>query len=88
MPEGRTSSILIVASLAALGAFSALVTMFSNVSALEFSFDPNGGYPLSSQNFTLPVLLIGLVSLGGIFIIAGERKKAKGIWFTNKENLR
>lgn len=89
MPQQRSLHVIkVLVSLAALGAFSAMVTMFSNASALQFSFDPNGGYVLAQQNYALPALLIGLVSLGGIFVAAGERKKAKGIWFSNRERLR
>ena len=60
----------------------------TNVYALQFSFNPSTAESLKSSNFELPGALIGIASLIGALLIITERKKAKGIWFSNSERLK
>jgi len=65
-----------------------IASTFPFASAIQFSFDTNSGYNSFQPNYSVPAIVVGLVALAGIFITVGERKKAKGMWFSDKEKLR
>ena len=63
-------------------------TTNGNVHAVKFSFDSSTGESQQPANFGLPAALIGIASLAGVVLIINERKKSKGIWFSNSERLK
>jgi hypothetical protein len=65
-----------------------LTTTASAVYAVQFSFDPSSGEPYGQVDFGMPALLIGLAAITGILLAINERRKAKGIWFSNNERMR
>jgi hypothetical protein len=66
----------------------AFITATTNVYALPFSFNLSTGESIKPSDFGLPAALIGVASLVGALLIINERKKAKGIWFSNSEKLK
>ena len=72
--------------MAALIAFLFLAA--ADAYAVQFSFDPATGEPHGQFNFRLPAVLIGIAAAAGAFLIIRERRKAKGIWFSNSEPLK
>ncbi|HZC88009.1 MAG TPA: hypothetical protein VE199_00195 [Nitrososphaera sp.] len=71
-----------------LGLFMATTSTNGNVHAVKFSFDSSTGESQQPANFGLPAALIGIASLAGVVLIINERKKSKGIWFSNSERLK
>ena len=65
-----------------------LTTTASAVYAVQFSFDPSSGKPYGQVDFGMPALLIGLAAITGFLLVINERRKAKGIWFSNNERMR
>lgn len=65
-----------------------LTTTASAVYAVQFSFDPSSGEPYGQVDFSMPALLIGLAAITGFLLVINERRKAKGIWFSNNERMR
>lgn len=65
-----------------------LTTTASAVYAVQFSFDPSSGEPYGQVDFGMPALLIGLAAITGFLLVINERRKAKGIWFSNNERMR
>ena len=65
-----------------------LTTTASAVYAVQFSFDPSSGEPYGKVDFGMPALLIGLAAITGFLLVINERRKAKGIWFSNNERMR
>jgi hypothetical protein len=65
-----------------------LATTASAVYAVQFSFDPSSGEPYGQVDFGMPALLIGLAAITGFLLVINERRKAKGIWFSNNERMR
>jgi len=76
------------ASLAFAALTIATFATFSNASAMKFSFDPQADYVYSQPSYAVPAVIISLVAILGISVMIGERKKAKGIWFSNPGSLR
>jgi hypothetical protein len=62
--------------------------MTANAYTTQFSFDPATGEPHGQFDFRLPAGLIGIAAAAGAFLIIHERRKAKGIWFSNSEPLK
>lgn len=62
----------------------------ANVSAYaeQFSFDPATGQPAARFDLTMPAALVGIIAAAGVILIIHERRKAKGIWFSNSEPLK
>lgn len=56
--------------------------------AAQFSFDPSSARPGKQHDYAVAILFIVIASLVGAILIVAERKKAKGIWFSNAEKLR
>ena len=71
--------------LAALIVFLFLAAV--DVYTVQISFDPVTGEPHRQFVFRLPTGLIGIAAAAGAFLIIHERRKAKGIWFSNSEPL-
>jgi hypothetical protein len=65
-----------------------LTTTASAVYAVQFSFDPSSGEPYGQVDFGIPALLIGLAAITGFLLMINERRRAKGIWFSNNERMR
>jgi hypothetical protein len=59
----------------------------TNAYAVQFSFNTSTGEPSGQSDFSLPAALIALASVAGAFLIVNERRKARGIWFSNSERL-
>lgn len=81
----------------AFSLFLFLIAAFAGASfvypalAAEVNFDIDTGAPYATGNtadFTLPIVIISIVSVIGFFVIILERKKANGIWFSNSEEYR
>ena len=72
-------------SIAAL-ALSVLAT--SSAHAAQFTFDPNTGVGAKRSDNVLPISIVAIASLIGAVLILLERRKAKGIWFSNSERMR
>ena len=65
-----------------------VTSLSSSAYAAQFSFDPSNGNALKHADYTLPAALIAIASLVGGLLIVLERKKARGIWFSNNERMR
>lgn len=65
-----------------------LFIVTTNAYAVQFSFNTSTGEPLGQLDFRLPAVLIALASAIGALLIINERKKTKGIWFSNSERLK
>lgn len=59
-----------------------------NAFAAQFAFDPHSGIGSKQPGSLLPVAIIAVASLLEAILIALERKKAKGIWFSNSGRLK
>ena len=60
----------------------------TNANAVQFSFDPSTGNSFKPADFGLPAIIIASASLVGALLIINERRKARGIWFSNSERLK
>ena len=65
-----------------------LVGAATNSYAAQFSFDPSSGTKVERSGSIIPLAIVAIASLVGALLIALERKKAKGIWFSNSERLK
>ena len=65
-----------------------LVLVTDNAFAAQFAFDPHSGIGSKKPGSLIPVAIIATASLLGAILIALERRKAKGIWFSNSERLK
>ena len=76
------TAVLTMMALLLLGALA------NHALAEQFAFDPNSGIGSARQGSVVPVVIVAIVSLLGAIVIVSERRKAKGIWFSNSERLR
>ena len=60
----------------------------TNAYAMQFSFNASTGVPYNQSDLRLPVGIVALMSAAGALLIVHERKKAKGIWFSDSERLK
>jgi hypothetical protein len=60
----------------------------ANAYAAQFSFNPSTGEPYGQIDFRMPGAIIAIVSVAGVFLIIRERRKARGIWFSDSEPLK
>ena len=60
----------------------------TNAYAAQFSFDPSSGEPYGHIDFRMPAAIIAEVSVAGVFLIINERRKARGIWFSDNGPLK
>ena len=60
----------------------------ANAYAVQFSFDPSTGQTNGQPELGMPIAIIAVVSAAGALLIASERKKARGIWFSGSERLK
>ena len=60
----------------------------ANAYATQFSFDPATGEQHGQLDFRLPAGLIGIAAAAGALLIIRERRKAKGIWFSDSDPLK
>ena len=65
-----------------------LVLVTDNAFAAQFAFDPHSGISSKQPGSLIPIAIIAIASLLGAILVALERKKAKGIWFSNSERLK
>jgi hypothetical protein len=64
----------------------ALVT--DNAFAAQFAFDPDSGTGIKQQGILIPAAIVAMAFLLGAILIVLERRKARGIWFSNSERLK
>lgn len=65
-----------------------LVLAATNAYAMQFSFDPSTGESQRQINFSLPAAMIAIISVAGALLVIRERRKARGIWFSDSERLK
>jgi hypothetical protein len=56
--------------------------------AMQFSFDPSTGEIYDQIDIRLPAGLVAVALAAGAFLIINERRKAKGIWFSDSGRLK
>lgn len=86
---------LVALSAAAGGATSAAAHASSEASAatgrLVLDTDSGSLYALQKDSpagyYALPAALVSIVSVVGIYLIAAERKKARGMWMANPKEF-
>ena len=71
-----------------IAAFALLGLTVSNSYAAQFAFDPDIITNVENPNNIVPIGIVAIASLVGALIIALERKKAKGIWFSDNERMK
>ena len=76
------------AAILTIAVIATVVMAPASALATQFSFDPVAVISPHNTDFSLPVSLVAIVSLLGGLVILLERKKARGIWFSNNERLR
>ncbi|HXG08113.1 MAG TPA: hypothetical protein VNI77_12400 [Nitrososphaera sp.] len=60
----------------------------TNAYAMSFSFNPSTGELYHQMDIRLPAAIVAVTSAAGLFLIFNERKKAKGIWFSDSGRLK
>lgn len=65
-----------------------VMILTSSAYAAQFAFDPLSGNATKQADSLIPAGLVAIASLFGALIIVLERKKSKGIWFSNRERLK
>jgi hypothetical protein len=56
--------------------------------AAQFSFNPSTGEPYGQFDLRLPAAIVAVTSVAGALLIISERRKSKGIWFSDSERLK
>lgn len=56
--------------------------------ATQFSFNPSTGEPYGQLDLRLPGTIVIIASVAGALLIVNERRKSKGIWFSDSERLK
>jgi hypothetical protein len=84
----ETSVLMISAALAAISVGILLLSATTSVFAAQFSFDPLSGKAARQADPVIPASIIAIGALAGAFVIVLERRKAKGIWFSDNERLK
>ncbi|HEX7032221.1 MAG TPA: hypothetical protein VF172_04405 [Nitrososphaera sp.] len=56
--------------------------------ATSFSFNPSTGELYGQIDIRLPAAIVAVTSAAGVFLIINERRKAKGIWFSDSGRLK
>ena len=69
-------------------ALALLVLVMDNAFAVQFAFDPHTAIATRQQASPIPVAIVAIAFLLGSILIVLERRKAKGIWFSNSGRLR
>ncbi|MGH9879769.1 MAG: hypothetical protein ACRD5H_19240 [Nitrososphaerales archaeon] len=69
-------------------ALALLFPVTDNAFAAQFAFDPHSGIGSSPPGGVIPVAIVAIASLLGAILIVLERRKAKGIWFSDSERLK
>jgi hypothetical protein len=72
----------------AIAALAVLGFAVTNSYASQFAFDPDSRINFGKPDNIVPIGIIVIACLVGAVIIAMERRKAKGIWFSNSERMR
>lgn len=60
----------------------------ANAHAAQFSFNPSTGEPYGQFDLRLPAAIVAVASVAGALLIISERRKSKGIWFSDSERLK
>jgi hypothetical protein len=60
----------------------------TNAYAKELSFDPSTGKLYDQFDLRLPAALVEIASGAAALLIVNERKKVKGIWFSDSRRLK
>ena len=69
-------------------ALALLLLVTNNAFAAQFAFDPHSGTGVKNQASLVPAAIVAMAFLLGTILIVLERRKARGIWFSNSERLR
>jgi hypothetical protein len=72
----------------AIAALAVLGFAVTNSYAAQFAFDPDSKISFGKPDNIVPIGIIVIASLVGAVVIALERRKAKGIWFSNNERMK
>lgn len=72
----------------ALLTLSLIMLVTDNAFAAQFAFDPQSAFGLKQQGSLIPVAIVATALLLGALLIVLERRKARGIWFSNSERLK
>ena len=73
-----------------IAAAPAIILFFlatTNVYAMQVTINPSTD-SYRQADFGIPAIIIAAAAVVGALLLVGERKKAKGIWFSNSEKLR
>jgi hypothetical protein len=65
-----------------------LFFMTASAYATSFSFNPSTGELYDQADIRLPAAIVAVTSATGVFLIINERRKAKGIWFSDSGRLK
>ena len=60
----------------------------ANAYATQFSFNPSTGEPYGQFDLRVPAAIVAAASVAGALLIVSERRRAKGIWFSDSERLK
>lgn len=69
-------------------ALALLLLVTNNAFAAQFAFDPHSPTGVKNQVSLVPATIVAMAFLLGTILIVLERRKARGIWFSNSERLR
>lgn len=69
-------------------ALALLLLATNNAFAAQFAFDPHSATGVKHQGSLVPAAIVAMAFLLGTILIVLERRKARGIWFSNSERLR
>lgn len=65
-----------------------LFIVTANAYAMQFSFDPSTGEIYDQIDIRLPAGLVAVALAAGGLLLINERRKAKGIWFSDSGRLK
>jgi hypothetical protein len=71
-----------------IASITLLFLVTANAYATQFSFDPSTGEIYDQIDIRLPAGLVAAALAAGGLLIINERRKAKGIWFSDSGRLK
>ena len=85
----QMSALLLSVAFAILAlALFAADTIENTARPVRIIIDTNTLYAYSAAEFTVPLTIISAAFIAGFIIIIGDRKKARGMWFSGPEKFR
>jgi hypothetical protein len=79
---------IFVRTLVLIAPIALLFLVTANAYATQFSFNPSTGELYGQIDIRLPAALVAVTSAAGAFLIINERRKAKGLWFSDSGRLK